>query len=151
MVVGNSHFINRYITHLGYINLFPFLMGMIPEGSAEFLAVMDIMSNESILWSEDGIRSLSSNDTFYGVGDNYWRGAVWMPINYLILRACKVYYPESTKEFYASLRNNVVGTVESNYQESGYLYENYHEGKGNRGFPFYGWTSLVNSIILQLY
>lgn len=50
------------------------------------------MMNPDLLLSEDGIRSLSISDPEYGTLDNYWRGAVWMPINYLILRACKRFY-----------------------------------------------------------
>lgn len=74
-----------------------------------------------------------------------------MPINYLILRACKLYYPTTTKVLHDKLRENLIDTVERNYLNSGYLYENYHQGQGNRGFPFYGWTSLINPIILDLY
>jgi mannosyl-oligosaccharide glucosidase len=55
------------------------------------------MEDPNILWSDDGIRSLSISDNLYGKGDNYWRGAIWMPINYMILRACKLYYPQSSK------------------------------------------------------
>jgi mannosyl-oligosaccharide glucosidase len=42
--------------------------------------------------SKGGIRSLSLSDSDYASEENYWRGAVWMPINYMILRACKKYY-----------------------------------------------------------
>ena len=31
------------------------------------------------------------------------------------------------------------------------MFENYHEGKGHRGFPFYGWTSLIANIISEIY
>jgi len=50
------------------------------------------MRDPELLFSEDGIRSLSKDDPSYGTLDNYWRGPVWMPINYLILRACKKHY-----------------------------------------------------------
>jgi mannosyl-oligosaccharide glucosidase len=50
------------------------------------------MLDERQLLSEDGLRSLSKADISYGTLDNYWRGPVWMPINYLVLRACKKFY-----------------------------------------------------------
>lgn len=57
-------------------------------------SAVKIMSDEKLLFSEDGLRSLSISDELYGTDDNYWRGAIWMPINYMILRACKLYYWE---------------------------------------------------------
>lgn len=41
--------------------------------------------------------------------------------------------------------------MKENWRSSGYLFENYREGKGNRGFPFYGWTSLIVNIITEEY
>jgi mannosyl-oligosaccharide glucosidase len=63
-----------------------------------------------LLLSEDGIRSLSKADPDYGTLDNYWRGAVWMPINYLILRACKRFYwqDQEVRELYATLRLRLI-------------------------------------------
>lgn len=54
--------------------------------------LVEIMMDPKQLMSEDGLRSLSISDSLYGTLDNYWRGAVWMPINYLVLRACKKHY-----------------------------------------------------------
>lgn len=76
-----------------------------------------------------------------------------MPINYMVLRACKLYYwdepalKNDIQGFYQKLRQNLIKTVMNNYKESGYLFENYYEGKGHRGFPFYGWTSLIVNIL----
>jgi mannosyl-oligosaccharide glucosidase len=36
--------------------------------------------------SKAGIRSLSKKDQFYLYRSNYWRGAVWINVNYLVLR-----------------------------------------------------------------
>ena len=94
----------------------------------------------------------------YGTDDNYWRGPVWMPIQFMILRACQKYHqsfhPEvdqtvkdNLKAVYKTVRERVIATVERNYNQTGYLYENYHKGEGNRGHPFYGWTSVVANII----
>ena len=55
------------------------------------------MMDPELLMSEDGLRSLSISDPSYGTLDNYWRGPVWMPINYLVLRACKKYYSNDEK------------------------------------------------------
>jgi mannosyl-oligosaccharide glucosidase len=58
--------------------------------------------NDETIWSKYGILSLSKKDPFFGQGRNYWRGAIWINIHYMILRAIKLYYwsiPE-LKEFY---------------------------------------------------
>ena len=66
--------------------------------------------DEKLLLAEDGLRSLSLSDELYGTDDNYWRGAVWLPINYLVLRACKLYYwedvavHEEVRNLYKDLR-----------------------------------------------
>ena len=52
---------------------------------------------------------------------------------------------------YRVLREKLIGAVEKNYKKSGYLFENYIEGEGNRGYPFYGWTSLIANIMTEDY
>lgn len=107
--------------------------------------------------SEDGLRSLSFSDELYGTDENYWRGAVWLPINYLVLRACKLYYwndPETNepvRQFYQNLRTRLINSVFNTYKDTGYLFENYYEGRGHRGYPFYGWTSTIVNIITEQY
>lgn len=82
-----------------------------------------------------------------------------MPINYMVLRACKKYYwnigsephREQVHNLYNELRQRLIHTVKRNYEKTGYLFENYIEGEGNRGYPFYGWTSLIANIITEDY
>lgn len=82
------------------------------------------MSDEKRLLAEDGLRSLSYSDELYGTDENYWRGAVWMPINYMVLRACKKYYwsVDGVQSFYHSLRERLIGTIERNWEQTGYLF-----------------------------
>lgn len=35
--------------------------------------------------SEYGILSLAKNDSYFGAGENYWRGPIWINMNYLLL------------------------------------------------------------------
>lgn len=76
---------NSLVCHKGYISLFPFLLGLIDPESEKLGHVLQMMGDEEELWSEFGIRSLSKKDEFYGTGENYWRGPVWMNMNYLSL------------------------------------------------------------------
>lgn len=75
-----------HICHKGYISIFPFLTGMIGPDSPRLKPILDLIADPEELWSPYGIRSLSKKDEFYGTGENYWRGPIWMNINYLVLK-----------------------------------------------------------------
>ena len=83
--------------HVGYVTLFPLLLTLLgPNEEAQLNALLDLMLDPRQLWSPYGVRSLSASDLFYrqanAPGDEpYWRGAVWMPVNFLALRALKHY------------------------------------------------------------
>jgi mannosyl-oligosaccharide glucosidase len=71
------------VCHKGYISLFPFLTGLVDKDSKRLGAVLDLIEDEEELWSPYGLRSLSKSDELYHTAEDYWRGPVWMPINYL--------------------------------------------------------------------
>jgi mannosyl-oligosaccharide glucosidase len=73
------------VCHKGYIAIFPFLTGLIDPESEKLGHVLQLLGDEEELWSDFGIRSLSKKDKLYGTGENYWRGPVWMNMNYLII------------------------------------------------------------------
>ena len=72
-----------HVCHKGYISIFPFLVGLLPADSPKLNAVLDLIADPEELWSEHGLRSLSKSDEFYGTGENYWRGPIWVNMNYL--------------------------------------------------------------------
>ena len=125
------------------------------------------LRNSSELWTEFGIRSLSATDLFYNrpnaPGDSpYWRGPIWININYLILNALHFYarkLPEGVNKqmcgsIYSELRDNLIrNVIEREYVNTGYLWEHYDDssGSGTRGHPFTGWTSLIVNIMYELF
>lgn len=74
-----------HVCHKGYVSLIPFVVGAVPHDSPHIPAILKLISDEKQLGSPHGVRSLSQQDPFYGKDDNYWRGAIWVNINYLIL------------------------------------------------------------------
>src|SRR5277367_479346 len=76
---------NKLVCHKGYISIFPLLLGLVPVDSTHLGALLDMMSSPSHLWSDYGLRSLSKSDEFYSQGENYWRGPIWVNMNYLAL------------------------------------------------------------------
>ncbi|KAL9936545.1 hypothetical protein V8E36_004613 [Tilletia maclaganii] len=149
-----------HVCHKGYVSLFPLLLRLLPSTSPKVGAVLDLLSDPEHLWSEYGIRSLSVQDRFFGKGENYWRGPIWMPMQYLALGALKTKYmveegpfKERASTIYRRLRQNVVTNVHKEYTRTGYTWEQYNPktGEGQRGHPFTGWTSTVALMMAEVY
>ncbi|CAG2102762.1 unnamed protein product [Medioppia subpectinata] len=79
------------VPELGYVSLFPFMLTLIETKNPKLAKVLDDLENPKLIWSSYGIRSLSRSSPYYGqhnteVDPPYWRGAVWLNMNYLILK-----------------------------------------------------------------
>ncbi|KAF9514510.1 glycoside hydrolase family 63 protein [Hydnum rufescens UP504] len=144
-----------HVCHKGYISLFPFLLGLLTPDSPHLGAILDLVRSPDELWSPYGIRSLSASHPLFGQGENYWRGPIWVQMNYLALSALyKTYIPQSgpyqqqARQIYDELRQNIIGNVFKEYERTGYVWEQYDAltGEGKRSHPFTGWTSLVTLI-----
>lgn len=61
------------------------MLGLIEHDSPTLKAALDLMYDPEHLWSPYGLRSLSRKDAYFSKGENYWRGPVWININYLVL------------------------------------------------------------------
>ncbi|KAI9736854.1 MAG: Processing alpha glucosidase I [Claussenomyces sp. TS43310] len=146
---------NMLVCHKGYISIFPFLTGLLPPDSPRMGAILDLIGDKDELWSDFGIRSLSKSDEFYGTGENYWRGPIWMNMNYLAVRELlKVArspgpHAEKAADLYNRLRHNLVETVYKSWKDTGFAWEQYNPetGAGQRTQHFTGWTSLVVKIM----
>lgn len=71
------------VCHKGYISIFPFLNGLVDKDSPRLGAILDLIGDEEELWTDHGLRSLSKKDEFYHTDEDYWRGPIWININYL--------------------------------------------------------------------
>jgi mannosyl-oligosaccharide glucosidase len=76
----------KHVCHLGYVSLMPFLVGLLEHDHLHLGKVLDVMRDERTLWSSYGLRSLSLSDEFYGKDENYWRGPIWVNINFLAIQ-----------------------------------------------------------------
>lgn len=74
-----------HVCHKGYISLFPFLLGLVSPDSPKLASVLKDIRDPDGIWSDFGLRSLSAGDEYFGQGENYWRGPIWMPMNYMAL------------------------------------------------------------------
>jgi mannosyl-oligosaccharide glucosidase len=113
--------------------MFPFFLALLPPSSPHLGSMLDALRDPEQLWSPYGLRSLSASHPEFGLGENYWKGPVWVQMNYLALRAlykvaCSFTalvksdgwqkyaaeegpYRARAQEIYQELRKNVIDNV----------------------------------------
>lgn len=155
----------RYIdSTFGYVSLFPFLLEILTPDSPYLDRMLKNIRDPEILWSNYGLRSLSKKSPLYmkrNTDDDppYWRGQIWININYLALKALYHYgsqpgpYSEDAKHIYVELRHNIVKNIIGQYKKTGYIWEQYNDktGDGSGCKPFTGWSALVVLIMSEQY
>ncbi|CAG2160266.1 unnamed protein product [Oppiella nova] len=152
------------VPELGYVSLFPFMLTLIETKNPKLAKILDDLENPKLIWSSHGIRSLSRKSAYYQqhnteVDPPYWRGAVWINMNYLILKSLHYYsstpgpYQSRALSIYQRLRQNLISTVFTEYARSGYVWEQYNDmtGKGQGSHPFTGWSALIVLIMGEKY
>ncbi|KAM9900633.1 hypothetical protein OXX79_005015 [Metschnikowia pulcherrima] len=146
-----------FACYKGYISLFPFLTKFVPAEAVDKLEhIVDLLADPEELWSEYGIRSLSKSSEYYRTAENYWRSPVWINMNYLVLEALThyndvsgAYISEGLKtkidDVYTQLRQNVIRNVKSEWERTGFVWEQYDDqtGAAKGAKNFMGWSSLV--------
>ncbi|XP_034838193.1 mannosyl-oligosaccharide glucosidase [Maniola hyperantus] len=148
----------------GYVSLFPMLLKVLQPESEKLGKILEMLDKPDLLWSPYGLRSLSKLSPLYMKRNTehdppYWRGQVWININYLALSALKHYssvkgpHKERALALYTALKDNVVRNILLEYKRTGYLYEQYsgEDGRGSGCKPFTGWTALVVLIMADDY
>lgn len=152
------------VSELGYVSLFPLLTKIMEPNNPRLEKIFNSLENPDQLWTPYGIRSLAKSSNYYrkyntATDPPYWRGPIWININYLILRSLKHYskidgpYQEKAKSVHDKLRSNLVNNIYKNYQETGYIWEQYDDitGKGKGSHPFTGWSALVVMMMADKY
>eukprot|EP00914_Ancora_sagittata_P025852 GHVO01051104.1.p1 GENE.GHVO01051104.1~~GHVO01051104.1.p1 ORF type:complete len:274 (+),score=58.05 GHVO01051104.1:40-822(+) len=119
--------------HIGYPSLLPFALGIHTAPSVDAQELYKGVMGGGMLGAF-GVRSLSSADKLYRGGEDYWRGSVWMNVNYLIARMLP--------SISSRLVNTCINASSSSYPV---LYESYDDqsGDGKGVYPFTGWTACV--------
>ncbi|XP_052754683.1 mannosyl-oligosaccharide glucosidase [Galleria mellonella] len=148
----------------GYVSLFPMLLKVLRPESDKLGKILQDLDKPDLLWSPYGLRSLSKSSPLYMKRNTehdppYWRGQVWVNVNFLALSALRHYaaaagpHAARAAALHAGLRQNLVRNILSEYKRTGYLWEQYssEDGKGSGCRPFTGWTALVTLIMAEEY
>lgn len=118
------------------------LAGITPKERADkFVAHLD---NENEFKRPFRIPTLSADHPEYYEYGDYWRGSVWAPTNYMVLKALEKYeYNNLAYDIALNYLNNVISV----FNKDGTIYENYapeHIERGSHSQPeFVGWTGLA--------
>ena len=169
----------QFVNEFGYLNLFPLLTKILQPSSTKLGVLLSQLANVELLWSDYGFRSISNRSFFYGRPNTqhdppYWRGAIWININYLTMRALHYYgntegpYKDQSLKLYRQLRHNIIENMVKQYTRTGYIWESYcdeadrfnlpigplsclRKGEGRGTHPFTGWSSLILLIMSESY
>ena len=122
---------------------------MPPERLKPFIAHL---KNPKEFWRPHLIPSISADTEGYVPGGDYWRGSVWAPTNYMLLKGLA--HVGEEKLAYEIAVNHLENAVQV-YNETGTLWENYAPEEISRGShsrpKFVGWTGLTPVAILFEY
>ncbi|KAG6861740.1 hypothetical protein C0995_012745 [Termitomyces sp. Mi166 len=144
--LGNINDESYHVCHKGYLSLFPLFLSLLPPTAPQLGHILDLLRDPEHLWSSYGIRSLSAAHPEFGQGENYWKGAIWVQMNYLVLSALHTTYAAQpgpyqarAKEIYSELRRNIIDNVFKEYERTGYVWEQYDaiSGEGKRRQAFF--------------
>lgn len=153
-----------FVNMFGYGNLFPLSLQILSPDNPRLIIILEKLEDPELLWTPYGLRSLAANAPLYNKRNTehdppYWRGPVWININFLTLKALKSYSHVRSKagtmaqSIHAKLRSNIIHNVVGEYYKTGYVWEQYDDrtgnGKGCR--PFTGWSALVVLIMAEEY
>lgn len=108
--------------------------------------INDHFYNPNEFWGEWIMPSISRNDTAYTAQD-YWRGSIWAPMNFLVYYGMRNYdLPEARKDLSKKSKDLLM----KEWLERGYVRENYHAETGGapeaRSDHFYHWGALLGMI-----
>lgn len=153
----------QFVPHYGYVSLFPLLMKLIPSDSSILGKQLDLLRDPDHLWTDYGLRSLSKLSTMYGKYNTehdapYWRGPIWININFLTVKALKHYadvpgpYQQQAADLHKQLRWKTLSNLVQQYKATGYLWEQYDDesGSGKGCHPFTGWSALLVLMAAEL-
>jgi len=124
------------------------LAGAVPEGRLD--AFLSHLSDESAFSRPHRVPSLSADHPDYDPGGGYWRGAVWAPTTYMILRGLTHVGRDALAH---AIARNHLDNVVAVFRSQGTLFENYAperpEGKCCRDFV--GWSGIPPIAVLFEY
>jgi hypothetical protein len=109
--------------------------------------------NPEEFWGEWIIPSIARNDRAYKEQD-YWRGRIWAPMNFLVYLALKRHNTEDSVKAVRDLVEKSQKLLLKEWREHGHIHENYNADTGEgcdvtSSDKFYHWGALLSLIAIM--
>ena len=139
---------NEFSSKISPTNFYPLLANAPSQKQAERM-VKEHLYNPKEFWGEYVLPSIAFNDPDYKSND-YWRGRIWAPMNFLVYKGLKNYNLEKVRKDLVAKSKSLLLKQWSN---NGYVCENYNSRTGecddvNRCDLFYHWGGLLGFMSL---
>lgn len=137
---------NAWVTRLSPTNFYPLLAKAPSEKQARTM-VDKHLRNRKEFWGEYAIPSIARDDPAFKDQD-YWRGRIWGPMNYLVYLGLRNYeLPRVRREF----AEKSYALFLKEWKEKGHVHENYNAVTGTgddvqSSDRFYHWGALLGYI-----
>jgi hypothetical protein len=130
-----------FLTRLTPANFYPLISGA-PD-SARAQRVLAVMTDPTQFWGEWILPTVSRRDPLF-LGQTYWHGTIWGPVNYLVFQGVKRYASPDVEAAYAQ---KSVHLFMDNWLADGFCGENFMSIDGSVGGNHnYTWGALLNLI-----
>jgi hypothetical protein len=134
----------EFLTRLTPMNFYPLMCGApSPERAAR---VMEILTDPKKFWGKWLLPTLAYDDPDWSKQE-YWKGHVWAPVNYLVWQGVRRYGTPEQKRYFVE---SSVELFMRNWIEHGTCNENYRSTDGiGSDYPHYTWGALLCQIGLE--
>jgi hypothetical protein len=127
-----------FLTRITPMNFYPLLAGAADEGRAA--QVLKVMTDPKRFWGDWVLPTVPYNDPVWKQQD-YWRGKVWAPVNFLVFQGLQRYADPKLLDEYA---DKSVRLFMRNWTAKGVCGENYLSTTGEQSSdPHYTWGALL--------
>jgi hypothetical protein len=148
-IYKNKHWDGRLSPHLSPTNFYPLIAGIAPRERAERM-LNEHLLNECEFAGQYMIPSTSRDDPGFG-GNDYWRGRIWGPMNFLVSEGLRRYrFDDAALQFARRGLELFLGE----WRAENHVHENYNSDSGDgddvpNSDPVYTWGALLAYIAVQ--
>ena len=160
-IYQNKFWDGRFSPALSPTNFYPLLAGVVPPDRARRM-VNDHLLNPKEFWSGFGLPSISRSDPGYrsserlreglqGSVNDYWRGRIWGPMNFLVCEGLRRYGFDLESQ---ALARRSIDLFLGEWRGESHIHENYDDVSGDgdnvpNSDPVYHWGGLLAYLGIQ--
>lgn len=142
----------KYNYRLSPTNFYPMLAGVATDAQAERM-IDDHLLNPREFWGQWVIPSIERSDPAFK-DQNYWRGRIWGPMNYLVYLGLRNYHSPEIEHVRQQLAQKSLALFLKDWIAHGHVHENYNAitGAGDdvkNSDRFYTWGALLGLMSLD--